>query len=456
MRGASAAAVAAAVGLAACASIPRDPRLDYAALAFPDDTAYALAASLTAEVGPRFAGTEGDARAVQWAVRKLTELGFRNVRAEPVTVPRWIRGEIAVELLGDKPRRLQALALGGSVPTPERGIVAPVLRVESVDALQALPDAAVRGRVVYFAGRMERTRDKQGYRKGAPVRRQGPVVAARKGAVATLLRSVGTDANGPPHTGRVVYEADAPKIPAAALATASAGVLDRAVAVGDARVRLVVTSQLAGEAQSANVVGEIPGRSGEIVLLGAHLDSWDTTPGANDDAAGVGIVIAAAKRVARLGHVPGRTLRVVLFANEEFGASGSHAYVQAHAGELARHVVALEADSGSAPVFQLDASVAGFDWPWVAATARELGLQAGANGIDGGIDLVELRRRGVPEVIAVQDMTQYFDLHHTAADSVDTLDRDGLSQASAIFASIAHAAAERPGPFFRLPPPQEK
>ncbi|HUR42046.1 MAG TPA: M20/M25/M40 family metallo-hydrolase [Verrucomicrobiae bacterium] len=462
--------------LTSCAVVPRNPRFDYEALAEHDDTAYDLARSLTSEVGSRFAGTEGDKRAVGWALRTLKEQGFSNVRAEPVTVPVWNRGSIAVELRGSAPRALDAVALGGSVPTPDAGIEAAVLSVESVEALQKLPDAAVRGRIVYFGARIERTHDNSGYRKAAPTRRQGPVVAGRKGAashdspgqfavahvrecrplriipVAVLLRSIGTDTDGPPHTGRVAYEADAPKIPAAALAAASADALDAAVAAGTTRARIAIGSSYGPDAQSANVIGEIPGAGNEIVLLGAHLDSWDNTPGANDDAAGVGIVIAAAKRIASLGRQPARTLRVVLFANEEFGASGAKAYVKAYAAELPRHAIAMEADSGSSAVIELNGWVADADWAWTRSVATKLTLVPGVNGREGGIDVAELRKLGVPELIATQDATHYFDVHHTAADTVDTLDSAGLSQATTVFATIAHAASQRPEAFVRVTP----
>ena len=413
--------------------------------------AYDIAESLVREVGPRFAGSEGDRKAVEWALLKLQVLGFENVRAEPVTVPRWQRGPIAVEIRGPRARPLDAIALGGSVPTPGSGLEAPVLRVGSVAELERLPARAVRGRIVYFAGRMERTRDNKGYRDQAPTRRQGPVVAARKGAVAALLRSIGTDADGPPHTGRVAYEPGAPQIPAAALAAGSADALDAALQAGPVRVGIAIGSTAGGTAQSANVIGEIPGTSREIVLLGAHLDSWDNTPGANDDAAGVGIVIAAAHRIASFGK-PRRTIRVVLFANEELGHTGAKAYAQAHADELARHALVMEADSGSGMPFRLDGWVADADWKEVTRLAAELGLEPGRNGEEGGVDVAVLRKRGVPEIIVDQDTTRYFDVHHTAHDTAERLDRDGLARATEVFAAIARAVAERDGAFQRVPP----
>jgi carboxypeptidase Q len=435
------------LGLAACATTP-DPARDRARLLAEADDAHAIAASLTTEVGPRFAGTEGDGRAVQWALRKLAGLGFQNVRAEPVVVPRWERGEILVELAGE---RLDAVALGGSVATPARGLEAEVVAVPTVEALEALPDARVKGRIVFYTGRMQRTRDGAGYEKAVVVRRKGPTTAARKGAVAALIRSIGTDVPGRPHTGTTKYDPDAPKIPAAALAGAAADRLEQAVAKGKARLRIRLTSRDGGEAMSANVIGEIPGATGEIVLLGAHLDSWDITPGANDDAAGVGIVIAAAQRVAKLG-TPRRTIRVVLFANEEFGVHGGKAYAAAHADELDRHVAVMEADSGSGAPYRLQAWVDASHWPAVAGLAPSLDLEAGQNGQEGGTDVTPLRKLGVPELIVSQDASRYFDVHHTAGDTAETLDRAGLSRAAGVFAVLTQLACERPEGFGRLPP----
>jgi len=441
------AASALVVLLTACATTG-DPQRDLTALRAESDDSYVLAASLVTEVGPRFAGSEGDARAVQWALRKFTELGFQNVRAEPVTVPHWERGDIRVEIRAPGHHRLAALALGGSVPTPRRGITAQVVAVSSLEDLQKLPDAQVKGRIVYFNGRTERTRDGSGYVKAVPARRTGPADAARKGARAVLIRSIGTDARAA-HTGTTKYE-DAPKIPAAALAPPDADLLERLLGNGPVRVHLAIASRDAGEAQSANVIGEIPGETPEIVLLGAHLDSWDITPGANDDAAGVGVVMAAALRVAALGK-PRRTIRVVLYANEEFGVSGGKAYAQAHADEIGRHVLVMEADSGSGAAWRLHANVADADWPLVAQLAGQLQLELGANGKEGGTDVEPLCKLGVPELFAMQDGSAYFDVHHTADDTVAALDRAGLAQVTGVFAVLAHEASERGAGFGRLP-----
>jgi len=438
----------------AVADTPYPDRPDPAeATAQQEQLAYEIAESLVTEVGPRFAGTDGERKAIEWAMLKLTVLGFENVRAEPVTVPRWHRGDIAVELLGAEPRALEALALGGSVGTPAGGIEADVIAAATLAALEQLPPAQVRGRIVFIDERLERARDKAGYRKVAENRKMGAALAARKGAKGLLIRSVGTDPKGKPHTGRVIYQPDAKRIPAAALAAAAADALAEALGKGKARLRLAITARAEGEARSANVIGEIPGQTPEIVLLGAHLDSWDNTPGANDDAAGVGIVVAAAHRIAGTGK-PRRTIRVVLFANEEFGADGGKAYARMRRDELARHVLVMEADSGSGAPFRLDGSVAGAEWPEVARLAGELGLETGENGKEGGTDVAPLRALGVPEIIVSQDARRYFDVHHTANDTVETLDRAGLAQATDAFVAIARAVAERDRPFERLPPAQ--
>ena len=443
-------ALAAALLLAGCAATV-DRAKDDAVLRSADDTAYALAASLVTEVGPRFAGSEGDQRAVQWGVRKMTELGFQNVRAEPVTVPRWQRGAISVEVTKPRKQALEAVALGGSLASRPEGIEGDVFPVASMEALEALPRGAAAGKIVFIHARMERTRDGSGYGKAAPIRRKGPAVAARKGARAVLIRSLGTGTQA--HTGTTRYDADVPKIPAAALSGPDADALEQLLA-SNKRVRVKMRLEAADRspAQSANVVGEIPGETGEIVLLGAHLDSWDITPGANDDAAGVGIVMAAARRIAALGRKPHRTIRVVLFANEEFGIQGAKAYAAAHAGEAARHALVLEADSGSGMPWKLNAAVAEADWPEVEQLARGLGLELGANAKHGGTDVGEMVKLGAPEIIVVQDGSKYFDVHHTRADTVEALDRAGMIAATGVFARIAHRASERKAIFGRAAP----
>jgi hypothetical protein len=428
--------------------------------ALESNAAYSIAQSLTAEVGPRSAGSEGDRAAVAWALGRMQDIGLANVRAESVTVPHWERGTADVHVVEPWPQKLTCTALGGSVGTDESGVEAPVLEVADLDALAKLPERVVRGTIVYFSARMERTRDGAGYAKTVLARRDGPAEAARRGAVGVLLRSVGTSSSRFAHTGATLYKTDVPAIPALALAHADADLLEQELASGSpVVVRLQLTSRALGTARSANVVGEIPGRGPGIVLLTAHLDSWDLGTGALDDGAGVGIALAAAQLIARRAAPPARTLRVILFANEENGLSGAKAYAAEHADELDEHVLGMEADFGTGRVWRLDSRVADTALPVIATmydALAPLGVERGGNEAHGGADLGPVKDLGMPVLDLVQDGTRYFDFHHTADDTLDKIDREDLSQAVAAFATAAYIAAAVDTDFGRLPPAPPK
>ena len=420
--------------------------------------AYEHVSSIVTEVGPRFAGSAGDAAAVRWALARLGTLEFSGVRTQDVLVPHWVRGTAEASILTPFPQSLVAVALGGSVGTAQEGIEAVVQRVESLDALKALSPAAVKGRIVFIDQRMERTRDASGYGGTVAIRSQGPSIAADLGALALLIRSVGTSDERIAHTGGLTYRTDAPRIPAFALSNPDADLLARQVAVGKpVRMRLHSTARELPPAWSANVIGEIPGgeRADEIVLLGAHLDSWDVGPGAVDDGAGVAIVMEAARLIGRLGREPARTIRVALFANEEFGLSGAREYARQIGGEIARHVAAFEADLGQGPVWKIDSSVAPEAVPAIARIHQllePLGIEnGGTNAASGGSDLRPLREAGVPVLDLSLDATSYFDIHHTANDTLAKIDAKTLDQSVAAFAVAAWLAATRQGDFGRLP-----
>jgi Zn-dependent M28 family amino/carboxypeptidase len=418
--------------------------------------AFELVASLTTEVGPRLAGSPGDAAAVAWAQRRLAALGLTNVRAQEVIVPHWVRGSIETRVTAPFPQALAATALGGSVGTPEEGIEAEVVAFDSVEALEAAPGESVAGRIVYLGRRTDRSREGRGYGAALPNRVQGPSEAGRKGAAALVIRSLGTSNNRLPHTGALRYTIDAPRIPAAALSNPDADLLERMLAAGEpVRLSLKLTARDLPYAKSANVIAEIPGTDlkDEVVLLGAHLDSWDLGTGAIDDGAGVAIVSAAAGLIARLGVKPRRTIRVVLFANEEFGLSGANAYANQTDEAIARHVLALEADFGGARIFQLGSAVPEDRLPQVDAmmpVLAPLGIERGGNRAFGGADLQPLRRKGVPVLGLSQDGTLYFDTHHTANDNLDKIDPAALDQAVAAYAATAFLAAQAEGGFGRL------
>jgi carboxypeptidase Q len=428
-------------------------RLRDAALA--GSGSYELVASLTTEVGPRLAGSPGDAAAVAWAQRQLAALGLTNVRTQEVIVPQWVRGSIETRVVTPFPQPLVAVALGGSVGTQETGLEAEVVGFDSVEALRAAPREQVEGRIVYLGTRTERSRSGSGYGAALPSRMQGPSEAGRLGAAALLIRSLGTSSNRLPHTGALRYTIDAPRIPAAALANPDADLLERMLAGNQpVRVHLKLTARDLPYTRSANVMAEVPGTdlADEIVLLGAHLDSWDLGTGAIDDGAGVAIVSAAAALIAKSGLKPRRTLRVVLFANEEFGLSGANAYAQLARDEGRPHVLAMEADFGGAPVYELDSRVPEDRLGLVDAmlpALAPLGIERGGNQSFGGADLQPLSRDGVPLLGLRQDGTLYFDTHHTANDNLDKIDPEAMDQAVAAYAAVAFLAAQAEGGFGR-------
>ncbi len=443
-----------APGAASSAELPADVAAAAAALrdgALRGTRAEEIVRSLTVEVGPRSAGSAGDRAAVEWGLRTLRALGLANVHAEPVAVPHWERGGSAGEILSPYPQPVALTALGGSVATPPAGLTAEVVRVASLDAVDHLAPERVRGKIVFFDAPMERTRDGSGYGRAVVVRGAGPSRAAKLGAVAVLIRSMATGTDRFPHTGATRYAEGVARIPAAALSVPDADLLAAEVASGrPVTFHLTIGSRELPAARSANVVGEIPGRErpGEVVLLGAHLDSWDLGTGAIDDGAGVAIVAAAARQILASGRRPRRTIRVVLFANEEFGLSGARAYAAAHAAELPRHVFASESDFGSGRVWRLRSRVAPDRLPLVGAIARllaPLGVAPGDNDAEGGADVEPLQPAGVPVLELGQDGTRYFDVHHTANDTLDKIDAKDLDQNVAAWTALAWALADAPG-----------
>jgi Zn-dependent M28 family amino/carboxypeptidase len=413
---------------------------------------YAIVQSLTDRVGARLAGTAGAERGVAWALEQMKQVGLTRVRAEPVKFSSWQRGDTSVRLLAPREAPLHAVALGGSVPTPAGGIVAEVVEVESSDALKAL-GAAARGKIVLFNHPMTRTRGFEGYGEAVGLRGHGAVYAAAQGAQAALIRSVGTGSYQLPHAGGTRYDDATPKIPFLAISAEDADLIHRLLAAGEkVRVQLESSSRWI-DTTSANVVGDLPGRAQpeEVVLLGAHLDSWDLGAGALDDGAGCAIVLETARLLSVLGPRR-RTVRVVLYMNEENGLSGARAYAEAHKGDLARHAAAMEADGGAGRPLGFTAVGAGglALVRRLAAPLQPLGAAQVGEGDEAGADLFPLVERGVPAVGFNQDMSTYFDWHHTAADTLDKIDPLDLSLASAAFAVMAAGLADAPE---RLPPP---
>ncbi len=422
--------------------------------------AYDLAESLADEVGPRLAGSDGDALAVRWAERTMRELGFANVHTEVVTVPVWKRGAETAEIL-EPHQTLAVTALGWSGATPKEGVTAEVMEVESFDALMKLPKDSAKGKILFANVVMPRTDDGRGYGMTVPVRTEGPKAAMNAGAVAFVVRSLSTSADRFPHAGSASLRDVAKPIAAAALAVSDADLLHRAIArLHSVKMKLVLTPERSKDAQSANVVGEIVGttKKDEVVLLGAHLDSWDLARGAIDDGAGCGIVLQAAHLLGEHAH-PSRTIRVVLFAAEENSAAGAKAYLAAHEAEVSRIVLAMEADSGTERVRFVrylgdPAKVDAFDA--IARALHTLGIARGDGDAHAGTDISPLVTAGVPMIEARQDASQYFDTHHSANDTAERLDADGLAQVSATFAEVAYRVSELEGDLGRVPESKRK
>ncbi|HEX4409079.1 MAG TPA: M28 family peptidase [Xanthobacteraceae bacterium] len=414
--------------------------------ALDDPAAFTFVESLTTEIGQRLAGTEAHKRAVTWAEAKLRAAGFDNVHSEPFTFPAWIRGAERAEIAGSVPQHLAITALGGSVATDANGIEAEIALFHTYDELLAAPMGSLSGKIAVVTQHMVRAQDGSGYGAANPIRRSGPSEAARRGAVAYLLRSLGTDSHRLPHTGALNYDDGVPRIPAAALAIPDAEQLERLAALGPVRIRLLLTPTVQESATSWNVVGEIKGaeRPDEIVLIGGHLDSWDLGTGATDDGAGIAIAFGAARLIGALPQHPSRTVRVVLFGAEEMDFSGA-AYAKAHQGEAGKIVVAGEADFGARTVYsvQLPPGAAGGDFGHML---QRIIAPLGANvdrraALGSGEDIRELQKAGVPVVSLRQDGLDYFDTHHTADDTLDKIDPKQLNQAVAVWSAFTYLAA---------------
>ena len=422
-----------------------------------------IARDLADRAGHRLAGSPGSAAARVWALDEMRALGFEHVREEKLLEPRWERGIETAEIVPGGPA-LAVTALGGSGPTPAGGISRPVVLVRDVESLSALvarePDA-VRDRIVFFTERMERTRDGAGYGRTVAIRFRGPAEARKAGAAGVLIRSVGTSDSRFPHTGATALEPEEPPFPAAALSFSDADRLERLSAAAPVTVRLTLGCRWRSEVEGANVIGELRGasRPDEIVLLGAHLDAWDVGTGAIDDAAGVGVVCEALRAIGALAKRPSRTVRVVLFANEENGGRGAKAYAEAHGAELARHVLAVEIDLGTDRVYRIS-SITGPEGRDAIAAMRALlaplGISESADDTDGGADTGTLRPFGVPLIELDQDATRYFDFHHSADDTAEKIDPAHLAQVTAATAVVAYVAAESPDALGRIPEEKRK
>ncbi|MGN6850113.1 MAG: M20/M25/M40 family metallo-hydrolase [Sphingomicrobium sp.] len=404
-----------------------------------DHYAWDITEGLTTEVGQRLAATDAEARARDWAVKRLTALGFSNVHVEPFTMPVWTRGAESAEIVSPFPQKLAVTALGYSGSTGPAGITGEIVYFDSVDALRAAPDKAVRGKIVFIDHHMMPTQDGSGYGQFGAPRRQGPTIASLRGAIGIVVRSIGTDHHRNPHTGVQYFTNGAAPIPAGALAIPDSEQLVRILKRGKPVVmHLTLVSQRTENGQSGNVVAEIPGRDPKapVLLVGGHLDSWDLGTGAIDDASGVAIVTAAAKHIMDAGR-PLRTIRVVWFGAEEPGGFGGAALAKAHASD--RYAIAGESDLGADRVWRFSSQLSKTDpatYAQLAAALAPLGIVKNDHGDADGTDVEATIAAGAPWISLNQDATRYFDWHHTPDDTLDKIDPEQLRQNVAAWTAV--------------------
>jgi len=407
---------------------------------------YDIVESLTVEVGPRLAGTPADARAVAWAEDKFAQLGFDKVYKQPVKVRHWERGHASASVISPFPQPLAITALGDSVATPKGGLTGEVIFFDSVPELKAADPKRVNGKIVYIDARMHQHREGKEYSLAVAGRSIGSSVASEKGAIALIIRSVGTDKSRMPHTGNMRYQEGVKKIPAGAISTSDAMMLMSMKKRGKAITITMDLGTTAFQAKTSyNVIGEITGTTypDQYILIGAHLDSWDEGTGALDDGAGVGITMAAAKLIKQFK--PKRTVRVVLFANEEGGLIGAKEYRDANAKDLHKIKLAGESDFGARSIWRFDSQVHPKNLDLMASIAKvlkPLGINHGDNKAGGGPDVSILPAKGVPVFSLRQDGTDYFDYHHTANDTLDKINPEELRQNVAAWAVVAFLAAQ--------------
>ena len=432
--------------------------------ALKDNVALDYVTQLTTRFGPRPAGSPSETAAAEWAAGYLRELGFSNVHIQEFPLVGWERGQESAAIVGPHAQRLVVAALGHSIGTPEGGVEAEVVRFTTLEDLVAAPAGSLTGKIAFIdAGQLIAMQDGSGYGPLSRIRGAGPGEAAKKGAVAFIMRSAGSDEHRMPHTGTTRYVDGKVPLPAFALSAPDADQLSRLIGMGET-LRLHLTSTAhTYETTSHNVVADLRGRTrpDEVIVLGSHMDSWDLGTGAIDDGAGGAITIAAAKTMMAHGR-PARTVRVVLYGSEEVAqptntGNGGGAYLRSLSPEqLANHVFTGESDFGADRVYAFGLPVGAQGSDFARAAARVLYpisvLPSPQPELHGGADIGPIVEAGVPVFGLNQDGTRYFDLHHTADDTLDKIDPEQLSQNVAAWTALVWLAADSDVDFRAMKP----
>lgn len=468
-------AAAALVALAPAAAFAQQadaPAVDVARLerirdaAMSSDFAWRTLADLSDKVGPRLSGSPGAEAAVAQVSAAMQAAGLA-VTLQPVKVPHWVRGEESAELVDYAGRpagltqRLHLTTLGGSAATPKKGLTAPVLLVHSITELKARA-AEVPGKIVLISVAFDQNLADNGqagpaYGQAGEPRFVGPAAAAKLGAVAALVRSVGGANYRLPHTGMTRWEDGGKPIPAAALAAEDAMLIERLAAQGPVTMKLLLTPKTLPDADSHNVLVDLVGREApnEVVIISGHLDSWDLGSGAMDDGMGVAAAMGAAQVLKSLGIAPRRTVRAIAWMNEENGGRGGKAYFDAVKDRIATQTAAVESDFGLAGPLGITGAISEAQMKRLAPVGqvlREIGAGVlNTRAGEAGADIAPLQNAGVPGFAPLVDGRHYFDLHHTAADTLDKVDPQALRRQTAVLAVLAYYLAEMPQPLDRVP-----
>ena len=427
----------------AATTTPTDKAIE---LALKDDVAWDIVEGMTTEVGPRQAGTEAEARARIWSVAKLKSFGIGNARIEEFQMPTWVRGEETAYVTAPFMQKLHVTALGNSGSTGDTGLEAEIVYFPTLEALRNASDSSLKGKIAFVSHAMQATQDGSSYSAFGGARFVGPNIAAKKGAVAIVIRSAGTDYHRNPHTGNTNFDAGVTPIPAGALSIPDAENLERMISRGKpVKMKLTLTPQNIGMQTSGNVIADIRGSNPKLgmIVIACHLDSWDLATGAIDDAAGCGIITAAALKVAK----PKRTIRLLWAGAEEVGIWGGKNYGAKHADD--NQSLAMESDFGAGKVWAVD-----FNLPENAKPLRDSIVSALAplsvvprqQIAGGGADIgaiIAAQKLGVIDL--QQDGTKYFDLHHTPDDTLDKIDKTELRQNVAAWAATLQLLASYEG-----------
>ena len=406
------------------------------------DFAWQRLAELGDTYGHRLSGSQALEDAIDWAVAQMKKDGLENVRKEPVKVPHWVRGRESLEIVAPRQHQLVMLGMGNSVGTPPDGVEGELLIVRNYQELESA-GARVKGKIVLYNVPFTTYGETVQFRSGGPSR------AAALGAVASLVRAVGPPGLRTPHTGALNYAAGTPQIPAAAVSTEDADRLQRMVDRGNTiRLRLKMEAKFLPDADSFNVVGEIRGREkpDEVIVVGGHFDSWDVGTGSTDDGGGCVVTWEALRLMKKLNIRPRRTIRVVLYTNEENGLRGGNAYRDRYREQLANHVLMLESDSG---VFR----PTGFGFTGSDGARQTIktiatllrGIHADRIGpAGGGADIGPSVEAGKVPSMSLEVDGNYFLLHHTPADTVDKIEPMDMARAAGAIAVMTYVVADMP------------